>query len=187
MNDTVVDESPEREAPNVQPAVPEDIPALEEGENPPSTRSDVINKLGEQLGKALIAEGYASVGALSSATDEELRAINGVGPKALEAIREIAPFSKKPEVVVQESAKSSESEEVEAQVGQDPEGVVTMLSKDKYEILLITWNGMGNPRSFNALGQRWQVYSEGTGGHRFVAVNNVPGMDYYNKVSTGRF
>lgn len=51
------------------------------------TRSEVINLVGESAGKALIKAGFASLSAIDAADDEELLAIDGVGPAALNKLR----------------------------------------------------------------------------------------------------
>lgn len=46
----------------------------------------------ERLVKVLVRAGYATPGVVQAATDEELRDVNGVGPRTLTDIRELLPY-----------------------------------------------------------------------------------------------
>ena len=161
----VVDESPEREVPDVQPAT-EEIPALEEVK--PETEEEVM-----------VAAQASAEEAIEALTKDVLASEETVADVVEEA----------PEEAVEEELGAKEEEEklvdeIEP-VKVDPPGIITPLSGEKYLSLVKTWQAQGNPRSFTALGQTWSVYTDGDG-YKFVAVSGTPGMGYYNKVSTGR-
>ncbi len=58
-----------------------------ENEAASPTRSEVINAYGEKVGGLLIDAGYASLGAVADAEDEDLLEIAGLGKGTLKAIR----------------------------------------------------------------------------------------------------
>jgi len=46
----------------------------------------------ERLVKVLVRAGFASPASIQAATDEELRAVGGIGPRTLKDIRELLPY-----------------------------------------------------------------------------------------------
>lgn len=54
-----------------------------------STRSEIINNFGEDLGRKLLDAGYSSMSSMDGVSDEDFLAITGVGPAALEKIHEV--------------------------------------------------------------------------------------------------
>lgn len=86
--------------------------------------------------------------------------------------------------------EGSEEEVVEAEAvaeveaPKDPDGVVTLLSPEKYDQLMRIWATRGSPRQFVALGKTWSVYNDGDG-KRFVAVP-PSGFGEYGSLSTSR-
>jgi hypothetical protein len=62
------------------------IAEIDEEEAGP-TRSEVINAFGEKVGKLLIDADYASLSAVAEASDQDLKAIKGIGAGTVKAIR----------------------------------------------------------------------------------------------------
>jgi len=102
------------------------------------TRSEIINAFGEDLGQKLLGGGYASMSSLTGATDEQLLAIDGIGPASLEKIREVVTLDMLEEAdsgLEEEAADESEVEEavepaVEAAEPMAPEEEDTEVSEE---------------------------------------------------------
>lgn len=86
------------------------------------TRSEVINEFGEALGNMLLEGGYSSLSAILEATDEDLLAIEGLGPAKLKTIRE------KTTLVVEEEAPEPEPEVVEEEVPAEEDDILPELA-----------------------------------------------------------
>lgn len=72
--------------PQVVEATPQEAETVEVGEL--SDQNELQRKYGERVGGLLYDGGYTSVAAVEEASDEDLLAIDGLGGKSLEAIRE---------------------------------------------------------------------------------------------------
>ena len=173
----VVDESPKREAPDVQPAADETesvVPALEDAAAAPAD-SEVPKNAESDAGEG--KEGEAEAGVVEeTASDPEAP----VPDEKAEA--EASVENEKPEVEPEPEAEVVPEPEPEPEV--DPEGVITALTPKIYDTLLKKWQSAGNPRTFSALGGSWSVYTEGDG-YKFVATRAETGLGLYNDLSTG--
>ena len=181
----VVDESADREA----PAMPQD--AAEEPEVfTPSENSE--------------AEAFAEIEASSKEAPEpegesgfeEIVALQErLAEVAEDAEKEIAPEkiakAEAPTPAVEEAQAVSTPTELplspEPPKGKDPEGIVTKFSPELYKKLMQQWTNRGKPREFAHAGATWEVYTEGTGGFRFVRVSSKAGMDsHYSSLTVGK-
>lgn len=102
------------------------------------TRSEIIDAFGEELGGKLLAGGYSSLDSLSSATNEEILAVDGIGPASLAKIHDaVTPVEPEPEVKEEEAEvgleeEAAESDEVE-ETPEKEEGAVPVEDEPEVE------------------------------------------------------
>lgn len=75
----------------VQRAQMVDVPAVPIEILPTNDRDGLETLFSERLVKILVRAGFATPGAVQAASDEQLRAVGGVGPTTLRDIRELLP------------------------------------------------------------------------------------------------
>jgi len=94
------------------------------------TRSEIINAFGEDLGNKLLGGGYSSLSGMAGVTDEELLAIEGIGPVTVGKIREVISL-KAPEVDDGLEEEAADEPEVEEAVDAEAEATETGVVKEE--------------------------------------------------------
>ncbi len=119
--------------------------------------------LGEEV-EEVVADGFEEIDALQEA----------IKTPAVEEAQVVSPPATEPDG--------------QPELPKDIEGVVTKLSPRIYAELMRQWVNRGKPRDFDFQNINWAVYTEGTGGQKFVATGGPgSGIDgAYKSLSIGK-